>query len=249
MRSGRGSDVTANLLAETSRVGKPVARSTITHGFQIVVRLDDLTQAVLVRSVAAVGVGVMALHQDLELGLDVGRAGVGFKSEGIEGLALGVAHRPAFRGGPLALGPPRPRAQVAEHPERIGRAALAEPARVAVRLAAVHPHLPGGAMAGDGLLLILGDRVVAHAGEEIVRLVVFAHVLEAEPPIFALAQPALGGAVRRAFAAARPVAARTAGPHAAVGAGLDPDTVEKGRTDLHGRRLCGPETAGRKLDK
>src|SRR4029077_5313932 len=111
------------------------------------------------------------------------------------------------------------------------------------------PHLPGGAMAGDGFLLILRDRVVAHAGEEIVRLVVFAHVLKTEAPIFALAQAALGGAVGRTFAATRPVAARPAGLRAAILAGLDPDAVEQGRTDLHDDRLCGPEAAGRKLDK
>ena len=39
-------------------------------------------------------------------------------------------------------------------------------------------------MAGDRVLLIFGDVVVAHAGEEIVRMVVLAHVIEAEPPIF-----------------------------------------------------------------
>src|SRR5262249_5562966 len=119
----------------------------------------------------------------------------------------------------------------------------------AVCLAAVHAHFPGGAMAGDRFLLIARDRILAHSGEEIVGLVVFAHMMEAEAPVFALAQPALGGAVRRALVAPRPVAARTVGAHAPILAGPDPDAVEQGRTDLHGRRLCGPEGTGRKLDK
>src|SRR5262249_26802664 len=119
----------------------------------------------------------------------------------------------------------------------------------AVRLASVHPHPPSRAVSGNRLLLIARDRVVAHSGEEIVRLIVFAHVLQAEPPVFALAQPPFGSAVGGALPASRPVAARIVRTHAAILAGLDPDTVEQGRTDLHGRRLCGPEGAGRKLDK
>src|SRR5580692_9226832 len=74
------------LTSRTRRVGKPIGRSAITHRFQIVVRLDDLAQAVLARSVATIGVGMVAFHQDLELGFDVGRAGVGFKAQRVEGL-------------------------------------------------------------------------------------------------------------------------------------------------------------------
>ena len=44
-------------------------------------------------------------------------------------------------------------------------------------------------MAGDGILLVLEDGVIAHAGEVIVGVVVLAHVLEAEAPILVLAQP------------------------------------------------------------
>ncbi len=69
-------------------------------------------------------------------------------------------------------------------------------------------HFPGRAMAGDGLLLISRDRIVAHAGEEIVRLVVFAHVRQTEAPIFLLSQPrpwARGGSpCRRSRASRRP---------------------------------------------
>ena len=63
-------------------------------------------------------------------------------------------------------------------------------------------------MAGDGVLLVARDRVVAHAGEIIVGMIVLAHVLEAEAPVFALAQPPLRRAVRRLAGAARPLANR-----------------------------------------
>src|SRR5260370_7814845 len=57
------------------------------------------------------------------------------------------------------------------------------------RPSAVHPHLPGRTMADDGFLLIPDNVLGAHAGEEIVRMVVLADMIEAKPPIFALAQP------------------------------------------------------------
>jgi hypothetical protein len=44
-------------------------------------------------------------------------------------------------------------------------------------------------MADDGFLLIPENVLGVHAGEEIVRIVVFAGMIEAKPPIFALAQP------------------------------------------------------------
>src|SRR5262249_22138614 len=149
---------------------------------------------------------------------------------GMQRLALGIARDAPFRGGPFAVGPPRPHADLVEKPERIGStAAVRAETAGAVCLAAVHAHFPGGAMAGDRFLLIARDRILAHSGEEIVGLVVFAHMMEAEAPVFALAQPALGGAVRRALVAPWPVAARTVGAHAPILAGPDPDAVEQGR--------------------
>src|SRR5215471_13854621 len=74
-------------------------------------------------------------------------------------------------------------------------------------------------------------------------------MLQAEAPVLALAQAPLGSTVGRALPASRPVAARIVRAHAAILAGLDPDSVEQGRTDLHDHRLCGPEGARRKLDK
>src|SRR2546423_10372505 len=93
----------------------------------------------------------------------------------------------------------------------------------------VEPHLPGRAMSGDCIFLVPRDRVVAHAGEVIVRMIVFAHVLETELPVFPLAQPALRGAVRRLKVAARPLANRRLTAWAAILFGLDPDAIEQRR--------------------
>src|SRR4051794_28657708 len=98
------------------------------------------------------------------------------------------------------------------------------------RLAAVHAHLPGRAMAGGGVLLVLGDVVVVHASEEIVGGVVLAHVGKAEAPVFILLVAPLGSAVRRGRLAARPFAGRMlflAQP--AILVRLDPDAVEQRR--------------------
>src|SRR5262249_614074 len=86
-------------------------------------------------------------------------------------------------------------------------------------------------------------------GEELVRWMVFAQVREEEPPIFAFAQAPLRSAVGRADLAARPVAARALRAQPAIFPGLDPDAIEQGRVEFHGRRLCGPDRAGRKLAK
>jgi len=75
-------------------------------------------------------------------------------------------------------------------------------------------------MADRRVLLIAGDVVVAHPGEEIVRVVVLAHVAEAEPPIFVRERAALGARWGRGRIAVRPFACRTAGAQAAVQVGL-----------------------------
>src|SRR5262249_55227783 len=94
---------------------------------------------------------------------------------------------------------------------------------------AVHPHLPGRAMPDDRLLLIAGNVLGAHAGEEILRMFLSANVLEADPPIFALAQPPLGRAVGRGRLAIRPFAGWALGAQPTIFVGLDPDAVEQRR--------------------
>src|SRR6202047_220560 len=98
---------------------------------------------------------------------------------------------------------------------------------------AIHAHFPGRAMTGDRILLVFGDRIVAHPGEEIVRVVVLAHMAEAEPPMLVLALPALGGAVRGGGIAAWPFASRQIAAQPAILVGLYPDAVEQWRVGLH----------------
>ena len=61
-------------------------------------------------------------------------------------------------------------------------------------------------MSNDRVFLVFCNVVGAHAGKEVVRVVVLAHVIEAEPPIFALAQPPLGRTVGSRRLAIRPIA-------------------------------------------
>src|SRR6516162_2684657 len=55
----------------------------------------------------------------------------------------------------------------------------------------IGPHLPGRTMARQRILLIARDRLVVHAGKEIIRVVIFAHMVEAEMPILPRVVPAL----------------------------------------------------------
>src|SRR4051794_8207536 len=60
------------LFSRPPRAEKAVSRgSTKACGFQIVIGLDDLAQPVLGGAVAAIGIGMMALHQGLETRLDL----------------------------------------------------------------------------------------------------------------------------------------------------------------------------------
>src|SRR4051794_5254345 len=93
-------------------------------------------------------------------------------------------------------------------------------------------------MPDDSLLLISCNIVGTHAGEEIVRVIVGADVIEAELPVFPLAQPPFGGAVRRGFLAVRPLAGGTLRTQPTVLVGLDPDTVEQRRVVFHDRSIC-----------
>src|SRR5712691_1366340 len=132
---------------------------------------------------------MVALHQCLEPGLDLLRGGIRLEAERVERLALGIAHRASLgaTGGASAGG----RSELLKHSERIIGAAEFGTKAGGMRAhrgpAAVHAHLPGRAMPDDGLALIAGNVVGAHAGEKIVGVVVLADVVETEPPVFALA--------------------------------------------------------------
>ena len=95
------------------------------HGLQIIIRLDDLDQAVLGGAVAAIGVGVVLLHQRLVLRLDVVERRFAPKSHHLQRLALGVHHLARLGLGLRAAPDPAascPAVELGEHAERIGRA-------------------------------------------------------------------------------------------------------------------------------
>src|SRR5437588_681648 len=190
---------------------------------ELIVRLDDLAQAIFQRAVAAIGVRVVALHEFLEPRLDLARGRIDLQSQRIERLALGVAHRARLRRRTLHSRT-RPSSELTHHLERIVRAVRVEPV-----YPAIEAHLPSRAMAGDGILLIPRDCVLAHAGEIVVGMVVFAHMLEAEAPVFPLAQSPLWRAVRRLKIAAWPLAHRRLPTRPAILLGLDPDPIEQRR--------------------
>src|SRR5262249_44150103 len=75
-----------------------------------------------------------------------------------------------------------------------------------ILLAAVGAHLPGRAMAGQRVLLIARDVFRIHALEEVIRLIVFADVIEAEVPIITRILTAFRSAVRALVLASRPLA-------------------------------------------
>src|SRR5262249_26176984 len=106
------------------------------------------------------------------------------------------------------------------------------------RPSAVHPHLPGRAMPDDRLLLVAGNVLGAHAGEEIVRVVVFANVIEAEPPIFALAQSPLGRAVGRGRLAIRPFAGGAWVAQPTFFVGLAPKAAKRGALSFKARSVA-----------
>src|SRR5881396_2096948 len=74
----------------------PAPESAPAYGLQIVVGLNDVPQLVLAGAIAAVRVGMMTFHQDLEPRLDIGGARARFQSEHVERLAFGIAHGAAL---------------------------------------------------------------------------------------------------------------------------------------------------------
>src|SRR5262245_9827898 len=105
------------------------------------------------------------------------------------------------------------------------------------RPAAIHAHLPGRAMADDRLPLVARDVIRAHAGEEIVSVVVLAHMPETESPILRLAQPPLGCAMGRRLLAVRPFADRALRAQPTVLVGPHPDAIKEGRVAFHDRSV------------
>jgi len=223
--------------------GPDLVASTEADRFQIIVGLDDLPQPILRGAVATIGVGMMPLHKRLEPRFDVLRGGVGLEPERVERFAFGIAHRAGFcRAAPGRAPWNTCCAELPENPEWITDVSEfgIKPGGVGARTGrpATHPHFPGRAMAYDGFLLITGNILGAHPGEEIVGMIVFAHVFQTKPPIFPLSQPPLGGAVGRGRGAIRPFAGWALPAQPTVFVGLDPDAIEQGRVAFHDRSVC-----------
>src|ERR1700752_2273317 len=118
---------------------------------------------------------MVALYQHLEPGFDIGAPRIGFKPEHVERAALGVENLAAFGSRTGLTAACRP----LEQPKRIVSrpAGTAEAPGTALGVAAApsdRAHLPGRTMPGKVFFLIFRDRVVAHALEKIIRIVVFA---------------------------------------------------------------------------
>src|SRR5579872_1782196 len=105
--------------------------------------------------------------------------------------------------------------------------------------AADRSHFPGRAMTGEVLFLVFDNRVIAHAGEKIVGVVVFADVVETKLPVFAGAQAPLRRAMRGLRVAVGPLTRRQVGAATAVAIRLDADTIKQWRVRTHELRLCG----------
>src|SRR5580693_1950615 len=144
-------------------------------GLQVIISRYDIPQLIFGPAIAAIRIGVVPFHQHLEPGLDIGPFGVGLKAEHVQ--------RPTLRIENLASLRCRTRMTIAagccfaKQTERVlGRPAGSATVTGPRALAAEGAQFPGRAMAGDRILLVFGDSVLAHAGEEIVGVVVFAHV-------------------------------------------------------------------------
>src|SRR5262245_24993322 len=174
---------------------------------------------------------MVAFYQFLEARLHLLRGGADLQSQRIESLALRVADRSSFRACFL-LGPDT----FAKQAEWIG--VSAESTHVRPHRAFAGSHLPGGTVAGQRVLLVGHHRRIAHPGEEIVGLIVFAHMVQAETPVLLFAAPAFWRAVRRFFLAAMPFAARATGFWTAILLRLDADAIKKRRVEFHDRPLC-----------
>ena len=97
--------------------GRAGAELAETDALQIAVGLDDLSQAVFQRAVAAIGVGVVAFDQELVARLDFRRRGRNVQPERAERPRLHVVHLSPLRLGAAGL------KTVAEEAERVLRAA------------------------------------------------------------------------------------------------------------------------------
>src|ERR1700719_3206742 len=205
------------------------AKSTESGLLEVAIGLDDFAQLIFRGAITAIGVGMVAFHQLLEPRLDVRTGRAILQPERVKRLAFCVAH-----GAPLGLGARlcRTGARTAELPQDAETILETETfvkrstgLSLGTALAADHPDPPSRKMSGERVLLKARNRVVAHAIKKIIGLIVFAGMLQAEPPVFAFAIAALRRPVARRLRAVRPVTAWLIGPQPPIFAGLDPDAI------------------------
>src|SRR5262249_15508684 len=113
-----------------------------------------------------------------------------------------------------------------------------ERAKVWTHCSLARPHFPCRAVAGERVLLVGHYGRIAHAREEIVRLVIFAHMVETEAPVVLFTAAAFGRAVCRLFLATVPLAAGPTSIRTAVLLRFDTDAIKKRRVEFHDRILC-----------
>src|SRR5258707_3317704 len=94
------------------------------HRLEIIIRLDDFDQAVFGGAVAAIGVGMVLLHQRLVFRLDGFQRCIGTEPHHLQRLAFGVedlsGFDPGLAGGPAWTRPPAAASlEFAVHAERI----------------------------------------------------------------------------------------------------------------------------------
>ncbi len=82
-----------------------------------------------------------------------------------------------------------------------------------------------------------GYGLIGQTGEIVIRLVVLAHMVEAEAVVLALVPAPLGRRVETGLLAARRLATRTGVAQQPVLVRLDAEAVEEFRVELHGARI------------
>src|SRR4029079_17171423 len=92
---------------------------------------------------------------------------------------------------------------------------------------------PGRAVADGVVLLVLGNVLVRHAGEVIVRLVILADVCEAVAVILARMAATLGRRVETWLSATLPFTSWAGVAHELGRVGLDAEAVEEFRVEFH----------------
>lgn len=172
------------------------------HGLQVMVGLDDLDQALLRRAVAAIGIGVVPLDHRPVPRLDISERRIDIQAHHLQRFPLGIEKlarlRPGLRAGASL--------QLSEHAKSI--AVVLGMGRAAGHLAGADglADFPSWTMARQRVILVARDRFGVHPGEEIVGLIVFASMLDAEVPIFARIVAALWRGMGCLVLAIRPFA-------------------------------------------